>query len=292
MPFDTPVARVMNSQPTTANLLDDKEHLLSMMVSRVLRHVPILAQDGKLVGLETLDALLNQKKIPNTAVIMAGGRGQRLRPYTDSVPKPMVHVAGKPMLEIILDRLASEGFVNIIISLNYKGEMIKEYFGDGRSRGLEINYVEETSPLGTAGALSLIQQDIKHPFLVMNGDVLTQVDTRNLIDFHHAHPCKATMCVREHSYEVPFGVVNVDGYKISNIEEKPTSTYLVNAGIYLLEPDVLKLVEPNQYLDMPTLFEHIRDSNYATHVFPILEAWRDVGRPDDLELANEEYSDK
>jgi len=262
------------------------------MVSRVLRHVPILGPNGKLVGLETLDGLLNQEKIPNTAVIMAGGRGKRLRPFTDSVPKPMVHVAGKPMLEIILDRLASEGFVNIVISLNYKGEMIKEYFGDGQFKGLNISYVEEKMPLGTAGALSLINQDIKDPFLVMNGDVLTQVNTRNLIDFHHTHPCKATMCVREHSYEVPFGVVNVDGYKILQIEEKPTSTYLVNAGIYLLEPDVLNFVKPNQYLDMPTLFEIIRESNYPTHVFPILEAWRDVGRPDDLELANEEYSDK
>lgn len=290
VPFDAPVSRVMNPEPTTANLLDDKEHLLTMMVDRVLRHVPILEQSGKLIGIETLDDLLHHKKIPNIAVIMAGGRGKRLRPITDSVPKPMVHVAGKPMLEIILDRLASEGFVNIVISLNYKGEMIKEYFGDGRSKGLNISYVEETRPLGTAGALSLIKQDIKDPFLVMNGDVLTQVNTRNLIDFHQAHPCKATMCVREHSYEVPFGVVNVDGYEISHIEEKPTSTYLVNAGIYLLEPDVLNLVEPNQYLDMPTLFEIIRESNCPTHVFPILEAWRDVGRPDDLELANEEYS--
>ncbi|WP_033068658.1 nucleotidyltransferase family protein [Thalassospira australica] len=291
IPFESSVSAVMNSAPTTASILDDKERLLSMMVDKVLRHVPILDQQGNLVGVETLDDLLHSKKIPNIAVIMAGGRGKRLRPITDSIPKPMVPVGGKPMLEIIIDRLASEGFVNIVISLNYKGEMIKDYFGDGSTRGLNIEYVEENAPLGTAGALSLINNDINEPFLVMNGDVLTQVNTRNLLDFHHAHPCMATMCVREHSYEVPFGVVNVEGHKILKVEEKPTSKYLVNAGIYLLDPKALNFIEKNNYLDMPTLFENIRKEDFPTHVFPIMEAWRDVGRPDDLALANEEYLD-
>lgn len=291
IPFEAPVSKVMNPTPTTARLVDDKEHLLSMMVDKVLRHVPILDQEGCVVGVETLDDLLHHKKIPNLAVIMAGGRGKRLRPITDTLPKPMVSVAGKPMLEIILDRLADEGFVNVIISLNYKGEMIKEYFGDGSSRGLNIEYVEEDKPLGTAGALCLVNKEINEPFLVMNGDVLTRVNTRNLLDFHHAYPCMATMCVREHAYEVPFGVVNVEGHKILHVEEKPTSRYLVNAGIYLLDPKVLSFIDAKKYLDMPTLFDKIREANFATHVFPILEAWRDVGRPDDLELANKEYVD-
>lgn len=288
--LDAAVSDVMNKNPVVGQVGDEKQHLLNVMLKQVLRHLPILDSAGKLSGIETLEGLVQSDELDNWVIIMAGGRGKRLRPLTDTVPKPMVPVAGRPMLEIIIDRLAEQGFRKFIISLNYKGHLISDHFGDGSSRGVKIKYISEDQPLGTAGALYMIDEEISEPFLVMNGDVLTEVNCRNLLDYHAAHPCAATMCVREHQYEVPFGVVEIDGHRIVEIVEKPTTRYLVNAGIYLVDPKVLGYIEKNTYLDMPMLFDRLRSEGQTTHVFPILEAWRDVGRPEDLSLAIEENS--
>lgn len=253
-----------------------------------IRHLPVLSPEGQFLDLVTLDRH-EFDGLPNPVVLMAGGLGTRLRPYTENCPKPLLELNGRPILERILGSFMESGFEDFYISVNYRGEMIEEKFGDGSKMGCRIRYLREKEKLGTAGALSLLPERPKTPFIVANGDVLTNVDLRHLLDYHSNHEATATMCVRTYEIQVPFGVVDATDGKINTIVEKPVENYYVNAGIYCLNPDVLDLLVEVNRLDMPELFDRIKEQGGANYAFPIHEEWMDVGRKEDLETARKKF---
>ena len=217
---------------------------------------------------------------------MVGGLGTRLRPLTEKTPKPMLPVGGKPILQTIVDEFVSYGFIDIIMCIGYKSHVIQEYFGDGSKFGANIEYVLEDKRMGTAGALSLLKNKPTEPFFVMNGDLLTNVNFEHLHNFHVSNDSMGTMCVREYDFQVPYGVVNLYDSKIVSIEEKPVHKFFVNAGIYVLDPTVLKLISENNFLDMTDLFSRVIGENKNTAAFPIHEHWLDIGCIDDYQHAN------
>ncbi|MEZ9845388.1 nucleotidyltransferase family protein [Vibrio breoganii] len=285
--LDEPVSKVMNSNPISASMTTDKDTLVALMEEKQILSVPILDTNNKIVGLETLHSALSPKKHLNPVFIMAGGFGTRLRPLTDNCPKPMLEVGGRPILETLLRSFVRAGFVNFYISTHYMPEQIESYFGDGSKLGVKITYVHEDSPLGTGGALGLLPDELPDdlPLIMINGDVLTKVDFQRLLDFHVENDADATMCVREYDYQIPYGVINGEGNKITSMVEKPIQRFFVNAGIYVVSPLVFKSVSKNRKVDMPTLLEEHMKLRDNILMFPIHEYWLDIGRMDDFQRA-------
>lgn len=289
--LDQPAGRVMNPRPQTAPASSPPATRLALMRQTKVHQLP-LVQDGRVVGLALLDDLIgaDSSHRDNWVVLMAGGQGKRLRPLTETLPKPLIQVGDRPVMETILDNLISHGFRRFLLSVNYKAEMIERHFGDGSRWNVEIRYLRETCPLGTAGPLGLIHEPLDAPLVVMNGDVLTRVDFSELLDHHTRDRAKATMGVRKYEFQLPFGVVRIGGDgAILDIAEKPCHEVFVNAGIYVLDPTVLPLIPPGQAFDMPALFEKVLAQGDRAGVFPIHEYWMDIGRLDDLEQANREF---
>ncbi|MGV8884419.1 MAG: nucleotidyltransferase family protein [Microbacteriaceae bacterium] len=283
--LDAPVSEIMNATPRTASSTDDSDDILAMMNEHGIRHVPVIDARGVVTELITGDDLAHARSVTTPVVLMAGGRGQRLYPLTKDVPKPMLPIGDVPLLEIILRNLASQGFVNVYISVNYLAEVIENHVGDGSALGLNVTYVHEDKPLGTAGALAQLNGVITEPFVVMNSDLLTHVNLRRLLNFHVKQGAQGTVGVREHVFEIPYGVVNLDGTLVESMVEKPLHRSLVNAGIYALEPAALALLPEDDYCDMPTLLSLIMQEGQTVSAFPIHEQWLDVGRPEDLNQA-------
>lgn len=279
------VESIMNKDPVVVDLDVEKEKVLSIMKKRKLHQVPVVDRERKVVGLQVVDDFIRTQDKPNWVVLMAGGLGTRLRPLTDDCPKPLLKVGSKPVLELILEGLVKAGFSRFYLSVNYKAEQIRDYFGDGSRWDVTIRYLNEQKKLGTAGSLGLIGEPPAEPMLVMNGDLLTSINFGMLLDFHREHGAVATMCVREYRIQVPFGVVKVDRHRLASIVEKPVERFFVNAGIYVLEPEVLESIERNTCLDMPELFDRLVAGGRESAVFPLHEDWLDIGRHDDLELA-------
>jgi NDP-sugar pyrophosphorylase family protein len=225
-------------------------------------------------------------------VIMAGGMGTRLRPHTENCPKPLLSVAGKPMLEHIIDRAKQEGFNRFVLATHYLGYMIEDHFGDGERFDVQISYLREDAPLGTAGALSLLNPLPDAPLVVTNGDVITDIRYGELLDFHVRHAASATMAVRVHEWQHPFGVVQMQGVEIVGFEEKPIARSHINAGVYAIDPAALSVLTSNAQCDMPTLFERLQAKAERTVAYPMHEPWLDVGRLDDLNLANKQGKSK
>jgi NDP-sugar pyrophosphorylase family protein len=225
----------------------------------------------------------------NWVVLMAGGLGSRLGELTRSCPKPLLRVGPQPILEIILERFIEHGFRQFFISINYKKEMIRDYFGDGSRWGVVIDYLEEYDRMGTAGSLALLPDRPAAPLLVMNGDLLTRVDFARALEFHYERDVQATMCVRKFSQTVPYGVVEVDQHHLLRIVEKPVEEYLVNAGIYVLDPDVLSLIPGGEYMDMTDLFRRVLQAGHTTAAFPFDDYWLDIGRMPDFQQACQDY---
>ncbi|EFA74440.1 Mannose-1-phosphate guanyltransferase CBS pair associated [Raphidiopsis brookii D9] len=286
--LDVPVCEVMNSQPTTVLESVPRSEMLALMRRKVIHHLPLVNAEHQVVDLATLDDLIGILERPNWVVIMAGGLGTRLYPLTKDRPKPLLTVGGKPILEIIIENFAEQGFKQIFLSVNYKAEMIEDYFKNGDQWGVEISYLREKERLGTAGALSLLPKKPNLPIIVMNGDILTRTRFDNLLQFHELQGVLATMAVREYDLQVPYGVVRVDGTKIKSIEEKPVQHFFVNSGIYALSPGVLDYVPSGTFFDMPSLFQQLVVDTRTTAAYPLREYWLDIGRMSDLERANEE----
>jgi dTDP-glucose pyrophosphorylase len=284
-----PVQDSMNAHPAVAALGDDRQEVVGRMRRAQIRHMPVVDASGLLVGMEILDELLAPRMRSNPVLLMAGGMGKRLSPLTEDCPKPMLQVGGRPILETILLNFSDYGFRRFYLSVNYKAEVIVEYFGDGSRWGVQIEYLREDERLGTAGALALLPERPVAPMLVMNGDVLTRVNMNHLLDFHVAQRAQATMCILEYQYQVPFGVVRVDGQEILSIDEKPTQKFFVNAGIYTLEPEVIDLVPRKSFFDITTLFGKLVEQGRKTAVFPLREYWLDVGQHADFEKAKVEF---
>ena len=254
-----------------------------------IRQLPVLDACGRIVDLRLHDSFLSPSKYDNVVVVMAGGKGTRLRPYTDSCPKPMLLVGDKPILEILLERCIASGFRKFYFSVNYLKDQIIDYFDNGSRWGVSIEYLVEDKPLGTAGSLSLLPTSLQHPFLVLNGDVLTRLDLGHLFRFHAEHKAKATLCVREHEITVPFGVVFTDGADLTAFQEKPTFSYQVNAGVYVIDPQLLDFLPHDKFTDMPELLESVHLSGHKVCVCPIHEYWLDVGRPETFAQAHRDW---
>ncbi len=287
--MDMPVSSVMNAKPAVVSSYESRETAVSLMQNLKLRAVPRVDEDGVLVGLELLNDEEARTARDTWVVLMAGGLGTRLHPLTKTVPKPMLPVGGRPLLETIVESLSNQGFRRIFLAVNYMAESIREHFGDGQWLGVEIDYLEEGKRLGTAGALGLLPERPKAPMVVMNGDLLTSVSLEQLLAFHRDHHATATVGVREYQMEVPYGVVETDGAMLTNIVEKPIQKYFVNAGIYVVEPGLLDLIPDDEFLDMPDLVARALSDGEPISTFPIREYWLDVGRLDDLERARAEY---
>jgi len=283
------IQQIMFTSCKTASVTDSKEAVLALMKKENVRHIPVLDEKGVLHDLKVLMDMLGTESKENIVVLMAGGLGTRLRPLTETCPKPLLKVGDKPILETILESFISQGFHKFYLSVNYCSEMIKSYFGNGEKWSVQIDYLEENQRLGTAGALSLLPKRPELSFLVMNGDLLTKIDFEKLLDFHASHETAATMCVRQYDYQIPYGVVRFDGITLQGIDEKPVHKFFVNAGIYALSPNALDFIPKNQFFDMPSLFHILGEQNVNTTVFPVREYWMDIGQMKDFERANGEY---
>ena len=275
------------SKPITARLDESKANLLMMMKKHSIRQVPLLDDQGRVADLVIMADLVPYGDCSLQAVVMAGGKGTRLMPMTSNTPKPMLPLGDRPLLELILDQLKHAGINQVKIATHYLAERIQEHFGDGSGFGLELDYINEKQPLGTAGALGLIQYS-QDPLLVINGDVLTKVNFRAMLEFHRETQAKLTVGVRKYDLGVPYGVVECDGAIVTSLKEKPVQSFFVNAGIYLIEPKALALVPNNQAFDMTDLVQLLLKENLCVSSFPIHEYWLDIGQRDDYARAQED----
>lgn len=278
---------VINFQPTVVSPLISDEAVLKLMNAQKLQQIPVLDEKRNVVGLHLWDKISGGSEKSNLIVIMAGGKGKRLSPYTEDCPKPLLKVAGKPMLEHIISSAREEGFRNFVIATHYLGHMIEEYFGNGSALGVDIEYLREPRPMGTAGALSMLSPPTES-VIVTNGDVLTDIRYAGLLDFHLVQSADATMAVGIHEWEHPFGVVNTSDGEIVGFEEKPISVTHINAGVYALKPSSLDKLCKGEICDMPDLFQRLREHSLRTVAYPLYESWLDVGRPNDLEKARKQ----
>lgn len=289
LPLNIPVREVMCVTPQTAQRDWSRERVLAVMESTQLLQLPVVDAEGRVVGLETLHGLLDKRLLNNPVFLMAGGFGTRLHPLTHDCPKPLLKVGDKPILELILESFVNAGFHRFFISTHYLPEMIQAHFGDGKRWGVSIRYVHEDEPLGTGGALGLLPHDeIDLPMFLMNGDLLTTLNYRGLLDFHNEHDGIGTMCVREYEHQVPYGVVQSNGHQIISMVEKPIQHFFINAGIYVLSPELIRGVKPGTRIDMPTLLEQAMAKGDEVNMFPVHEYWLDIGRMEDFQRAQTE----
>lgn len=284
-----PISTVTHRTPLVVPAQLSREAVMQLMVANKVLQIPVVDEDRHVIFLHVWDELSASPQRDNLMVIMAGGRGVRLRPHTENCPKPLLLVAGKPMLEHILERSKLAGFNRFVISVHYLGHMIEAYFGDGSKWGVLIDYLREDQPLGTAGALGLLEPTPSAPFVVTNGDVLTDINYGELLDFHIRHDAVATMAVRLHEWQHPYGVVQTQGIDIIGFEEKPVARTHINAGVYTLSPQALLLLSGGR-CDMPTLFDRLQAQSMRTVAYPMHEPWLDVGRPADLQQAEHDVS--
>jgi dTDP-glucose pyrophosphorylase len=287
--IDDAIESIVSRAPTIASLSDTKEEVLKKALEKKLHQIPIVDKDYRVIGIKEIEELVRPLIRPNKVVLMVGGLGSRLKPLTDNTPKPMLKVGNKPILQTIVEKFAEYGFVNIVMCVNYKSHIIQDYFGEGSAFGVNIEYVLEEQRMGTAGALSLLSSVPNEPFFVMNGDLLTNVNFEHFLDYHNSQNAMATMGVREYDFQVPYGVVNIDNGKITTIIEKPVHKFFVSAGMYILDPRVIKMIPKDEFYDMPTLFKKIIAQNENAVSFPIHDYWLDIGRMEEYERANSEF---
>jgi len=284
--MDTPVSEFMEKSPKVGDVMDGRDRLLEIMRTFGLLQIPLLNADGIVSGIETIDSVVEKNRYDNPVFLMAGGFGKRLHPLTKTTPKPLLKVGSKPILQTILERFISAGFYKFYISTHYKAELLREHFGNGCDWDVDIEYVHEEKPLGTAGSLGLLPKKLPElPLVMMNGDLLTRINFESLLKYHVESEGLATMCVREYDFQVPYGVVTANKYAVNQIVEKPVHKFFVNAGIYVIDPILYRSVSRGSYLDMPDLLQDEIDKGKKINMFPIHEYWLDIGRMEDYQYA-------
>lgn len=283
--LNSTVAAIMNEHPLAVAPNVGHDAVFALMRTRKIHQVPVLDAEGSVLDLITLDAALRALRQETLVVLMAGGLGSRLYPLTETTPKPLLHVGGRPLIETTITTLARQGFGRFMLAVNYKAEMFQSHFGSGEQIGVEIDYLHEKEKLGTAGALRLLKERPTAPLLVMNGDILTNLDARRLVTFHRELGRAATMCVSEYEWQVPYGVVQLENGLLAGFEEKPKRREFVNAGIYLLSPNALDYIPESGAVDMPTLLSLIAAQLGPPAIYPLKEYWLDIGRLDDFQRA-------
>ncbi len=285
--LNSPIETVIHRGALVVSPAMTRDMVLQLMVANKIQQIPVVDDQQRVLSMHVWDEITTPPQRANRMIIMAGGKGTRLRPFTENCPKSLVTVAGKPMLEHIIERAKLEGFNDFVLAIYYLGHMIEEHFGDGSRFGVKIEYLRENAPLGTAGALSLFNPRPEESFVVTNGDVVTDIRYGDLLDFHDRHEAAATMAVRTHEWQHPYGVVQTRGVDIVGFEEKPVARSHINAGVYVLSPGALDELEGGAPCDMPTLFERLQANARRTVAYPMHEPWLDVGRPEDLEKAHQ-----
>lgn len=278
---DASIKKIINRNALIVGPQIKREDILDLMLKNKIQQIPVIYKNKKIIGLYLWDEVSENKKIPNTMVIMAGGKGSRLGKYTKFCPKALLPVNGKPMLEQIIERAKLQGFEKFLISINYLGNMIKDYFSDGKKWNVKIDYIKEHQPLGTAGGLRLISPRPKLPIVVSNCDIITDLNYEKLLDFHCQHNAKATMVVQNYEWKNPYGVVQTKGIDIIDFEEKPVVRSYINAGVYIIDPSAIQVIKKNEKLDMPNIFERVKEKNLKTIIYPLYEPWLDIGKPED-----------
>ena len=284
--LSAPVEGIMNQNPISVSQETSSFQALNLMRRYQIFHLPIVNADGRVVGLHVHKDLFFPDQ-DATVLIMAGGLGTRLHPLTTDCPKPMLNVGGKPLLESTIQRLREQGFVNIYLSVHYLSHMIRDYFGYGENFGVKIEYLEEETPSGTAGALRNLPDTVKGPILVMNGDIITTMSFSHLLDYHLNEGNGATICVRQHRYRCPYGVLETDAVtgNLVSLKEKPVYEFMVSAGIYMLDAGLLPgILSPEGVLDMTSVLECLQEKT-AVKTYPINDYWIDIGRLEDLQAA-------
>ena len=290
---ENPVSEIMHPNPSTIAPGVARADQVQLMRDRNIHHLPVLDPGGQIVGLVSMDELLAPAicERPNIAVLLVGGLGSRLRPLTNDKPKPLIPVGGRPVLETIVRQLRDHNIRHMYFAVNHMADAIKAHFAAGEALGVRIDYLEEDTRLGTAGPLGLLPRVPDEPFIVMNGDILTNVDFTGLFSYHTEKQAAATVATRTYEIEIPFGVIENDGHRITEIAEKPVRRHQVNAGIYVFEPDVLSRIESGTPLDMPDLLTSLIKDGKPVVGFPIHEYWIDIGRREDFNRANGDFPD-
>jgi dTDP-glucose pyrophosphorylase len=289
--LDSSIESIISTKPIIAKHNATREDILKLALSMKLHQIPIVDDYGKVIGIQEIDDLIKVSNKTNMVVLMVGGLGKRLGQLTKNTPKPMLKVGNKSILQTIVESFAFHGYTNIVMCLNYKSQVIQDFFGDGSEFGVTIEYIIENQRMGTAGALSLLKDKPTEPFFVMNGDLLTNVNFESIHEVYSSGDAKALMCVREYDFQVPYGVINIENAKILSIEEKPAYNFFVNAGIYMLSPEVLQYIPKNQFYNMTTLFEKLISIEKNVISFPLQGYWLDIGRSEEYKKANEEYGE-
>ena len=285
--FKDSINKIFHKEPLVATRQMNREEIIQLMQSNGVNAIPLVDENLNVLDLYLISEFVTSPKHPNLLFIMSGGKGQRLLPHTENCPKPLLKVNGKPMLEHIIERAKLNGFYRFVISIHYLGYMIEDYFGNGANWNVEITYLKESSPLGTAGCISLLENQPEDPIVVTNGDILTDINYDDLLDYHIQHVnAVATMAIRSHEWRHSYGVVHTKGLEITGFEEKPVSRTNINAGVYVLSPSALSFLKYNEHCDMPTLFERLGDNNLRRIIYPIYENWIDVGRNEDYDIVN------
>ena len=289
IPLSSPVRKIMNPQPVTIPQMEDKKSIIDILKANKIRHLPVIDEGRHVVGVERLEEQMAEPIHENWVVIMAGGCGKRLKPLTDDCPKPMLKIGNKPLLQIMLEQFQKQGFTRFCISVNYKSEQIKDYFGDGSKMGATICYIDEKKRMGTAGSLSLFSFETMAPIIVLNGDILTKLCFKQLIDFHREHHAAATIAVATYGFQVPYGLIKVSQDYLVGFEEKPVFSSFINAGIYVMNQKVLSDVPKNAYFDMNNLFTVLLQKKEPVCIFPIREYWIDIGGMKSFSHACKDY---
>lgn len=284
----SPVSDIINRNPIIVEDGTSSRIVNEIMISNRVFQIPIVDKKKQVIGLHLFHDVTIPTSYKNTMIIIAGGKGSRLLPRTSTVPKSMLKIANKPILELIIMRAKNQGFSNFTVAIHHLGEVIEEYFGDGSSLKVNIEYTREKSPLGTAGALSLLKPTPLDPIIVTNGDVLTDINYGEMLEFHMQNEATATMAVQVHEWQQPFGVISTNGIQITGFNEKPNMRALANAGVYILNPSVLTSLDHNVHIDMPTLFESLRMKGSKTIAYILHENWIDVGTPERFEYASQD----
>ena len=292
--LDTPVQKLLDQRdktpypkPVTAPTGTPTGELLRIMYERAIRQIPLVDENGRVADIALMQELVKSYELPLKAVVMAGGFGKRLLPLTEDMPKPMLPVGDKPILELIVNQLQNSGIRKVQVTTHYKPEIIRQHFGTGEKFGLDIQYVNEDQPLGTAGALGSLEKS-DEPMLVLNGDILTRVDFRAMLAFHVENKAELTVAVRKYDFQVPYGVIQCDGAHVMGVDEKPTYNFFVNAGIYLLEPSAHRSIPSAQRFDMTDLIEKLTAEGRRVVAFPVVEYWMDIGQQNDYMQAQED----
>lgn len=283
--LDCSISQIMNTNPVTVSFKETDEISKNLMYQNDIRQLPVLDSLNRIVSLKIFQHIHQPSITRPVMVIMAGGKGKRLAPYTNEIPKPLVEVNGKPMIQHIIERARESGIKRIYVSVNHFGEKLRKFLGDGSKFSIELECFDEEKPLGTAGALSLLKSQFNEPVIVTNGDIMSKVDYLAMLNKHVVNQHDATMAVRPYTIQNQFGIVETKNSSITGFVEKPKYHSIINAGLYCLSPKVIDLLEVNTYCDMPTLFMRALDNGMSAKVYPLHESWIDVGNPDDLEKA-------